>query len=153
MRAICQYLQMDGEMDEAQLEARELLEICPNWWLAHYQAGHICSIKGEYNEAIRYFSGAAALRGDKAVTYLALACMYSRTRQYKEAIDQLSKVESNDGLVKSYGYLETWKIWDDEDFNNIKEEPEYKELFFSVVQKIEDNVQNKKMQMPFSVGG
>lgn len=153
MRAICQYLQMVGEIDEAELEARVLLETCPNWWLAHYQAAKISELKGEYDQAIPYYSRAVALRGDRAVGYLALACMYSRTHRYKEAIVQLAIVESNDALVESYGRLETWKILDDEDFNNIKEYQEYKEPFFSVVQKIEDKVRNKKIQQTASVGG
>jgi len=153
MHAICQYLQMDGEMDEAQVEARTLVETCPNWWLAHYQAGRICGLKGEYSDAILYFSSSVALRGDKAVGYLALACIYSLMRQYKECICQLAILESNDKLVGSYAPLETWNILDDEDFNNIKEDPEYKEPFFSVVQNIEDKVRNKKIQQTFSVVG
>jgi hypothetical protein len=74
-------------------------------------------------------------------------------RQYKECICQLAILESNDKLVGSYAPLETWNILDDEDFNNIKEDPEYKEPFFSVVQNIEDKVRNKKIQQTFSVVG
>jgi tetratricopeptide (TPR) repeat protein len=153
MRAICQYLEMDGDMDEARVEAKHLVETCPNWWLAHYQVGAICVTEGQYAEAIPYFSRAVTLRGDKAAGYLALACMYSRTHQYKEAIAQLAIVESSDELVDSYGRLEVWNILDDDDFNNIKEDQEYKNHFLSVVQNIEAKAHKKKIPPTSSVGG
>jgi tetratricopeptide (TPR) repeat protein len=154
MQAICRYLEMIGEMDEAEAELKDLLETCPNWWLAQYQAGRLCGLKGGYDEAIPYFSRAVALRGDKAAGYLGLACTYSLTHKHKEAISNLEILESSDELVESYGQFENWKILDDEDFNNIKEDPEYKNLFFSVVQRLEDKVRKQKiLRTPSSVGG
>ena len=145
MRAICRYLQMIGEVDEAEAEAKDLVETCPDWWLAHYQVGRLCGLRGRYDEAILYFSRAVALRNDRALGYLGLACMYSQTKQYNEAIATLEILESNDELVESYRSFKNWKLLDDEDFNNIKEDSECKNLFLSVVQKIEDKVHKKQI--------
>lgn len=146
MRAICQYLEMIGEIEDAEVEAKELLEVCPDWWLSSYQAARVCASKGQYEEAIPLFSRTIALRGDRAVGYLALACMYSRTHQYVESIKQLTTLQSREDLVQSYGRLKTWTILGDEDFNNIKNNPEHGQEFMKIVQDIENKAHNTALE-------
>ena len=75
--------------------------------------------------------------------YLALACVYSRTHQYAESLRQLITLQSREDLVQSYGGLKTWTILEDEDFNNIKNDPEYGQEFVKIVKDIESRAHNK----------
>ena len=43
---------MIREIEDAEVEAKELLEVCPDWWLSSYQAARISASKGQYEEAI-----------------------------------------------------------------------------------------------------
>jgi len=145
MRGICQYLDISGQSDEAEAEARDLVETCPNWWLAHYNMGHICATKGQYDVAIPYFSHSVALRSDIAFGYLALACMHALKHEYKETIIQLSLVESKSELLESYRLMEDWVISTDSNFDGIKEDKEFSMQFNSIVHSIEEKAKIKRI--------
>jgi len=135
MRAISQYLFKIGRLDEALIEAKELLDVSPDWHLSHYLFAQIMTVKKEYEEAKAHCNRCIALRPDHAIGYVGLACILSLSGDYQGAIDQLKIILESNTLVESYKYFGNWNIRNDSDFNPIRESSEYSALFKDVIKK------------------
>lgn len=140
MRAIIQYLLIMEEFKEAEQEARDLLEVAPTWYMARNVTASVYFDQDNFTEAIRQYKLAAAFRPDHAVGYLGLACAYSLTGKFEEAIKLLEQVFKDQKILDSYKHFGKWKIQDDKDFDPIKEDPIYSKKFFEITQLIENSI-------------
>jgi len=117
MRAISQYLLTIGEIKESIEEINELLEVAPEWYLAHNQAGYVI-LYDKPLEAIDYFKKVVRLNPNSYVGYYNLACAYSKIKDYPSCIEYLTKILKDNNLLTSFSLIKK-NIIHDTDFSNI----------------------------------
>nr|VFK23082.1 MAG: hypothetical protein BECKLPF1236B_GA0070989_13392 [Candidatus Kentron sp. LPFa] len=80
MRAIAQYLDGISDHEEALDEVHELLQVAPDWFMAHNQAG-VVKHKTRPEEATAHFEKAVSLRPEHFIGYYNLACFYASVNE------------------------------------------------------------------------
>nr|VFK31897.1 MAG: Tetratricopeptide repeat-containing protein [Candidatus Kentron sp. MB] len=101
MRVIAQYLDGISDYDEALEEVHELLQVAPDWFLAHNQAG-IVKRETHPEEARKHFEKVVSLHPNHFIGYYNLACSYAYTNAFDRAIEYLETIVDRDGLTDSF---------------------------------------------------
>jgi len=101
MRAIAQYLDGISDYDEALEEVHELLQVAPDWFLAHHKAG-IVKHKTHPDETREHFDKVVSLRPGHYAGYYNLACVYALTNDFGKAMEYLEMIVNRDDLAESF---------------------------------------------------
>ena len=134
MRAIIQYLLSINEIEEALSELNDLLEVTPDWYLAHNQAGYVKK-RINIDEGMSHFQKVVALNSRNYVGFYNLACCYSIKKEYKMCLSYLEKIFNNKYLLSSFSKVKS-NMLEDTDFDNIKNAEDFSADFIYISGKL-----------------
>lgn len=137
MKAICSYLWRTGALNEAAIEAEELVNIAPTWPMALYTAAIIYSLRMEYEKSDEYQSRAIALNPKLAIPYIGFACDRSIQQNGDEALKYLKIVADDEQMIRQVSEWGYWKCSTEKDFDFIRNDSRYKDDFNAIVKLIE----------------
>nr|VFJ77517.1 MAG: Tetratricopeptide repeat-containing protein [Candidatus Kentron sp. FW] len=131
MQAIAQYLcRVSDDSDEALKEVHELLQVAPDWFMAHNQAGYV-KHKTRPEEAKEHYEKVVSMRPDHFIGYYNLACLYALANEFDKAIEYLETIVSRDGLTESYR-MHAPNIENDPDFDELKKSEKHAKRFAEI---------------------
>lgn len=130
MRAIAQYLDGISDYDEALEEVHELLQVAPDWFMAHNQAGYI-KHETRPEETKEHYEKVVSLRPDHYIGYYNLACVYALANEFDKAIEYLETIVDRDDLTESYR-IHGWNMDKDSDFDELKKSDKHAKRFAEI---------------------
>lgn len=135
MRAVSNYLILEGENKAALHEIEELLEIAPGWFMAINQMGLYYGLQGEYNKAEEYYRRTITANPNHFIGYFNLACVFSLKNDYKRCLRYLERIAGNEMALESI--RESNKCLScDKDFKNILNDQKYRHKFKAIEKEI-----------------
>lgn len=92
-----------GDYDGAALNYKDVLELDPNYYRAHFQLGYISTKLGEYGKAIERYKETVALVPNYAKGWFALALAHQRNGDSDLALESLDRAtEADPSYAKAY---------------------------------------------------
>lgn len=137
MRAIAQYLNTIGEVDEAKKEIEELITVAPHWHMAHNQFGFFS--RKNPKEAIAHYKQATLLNPDNHVGYFNQACALARDGQFELCLEAISEILKNPKVMRSYSFSKM-RLMTDSAFENIHKDPLFSSKFTAIAEEIHDKI-------------
>lgn len=135
MRAIAAYLHEVDEKEEALVEAKELLDLTPGWYVAQNLVGYMLE---DVEEKKIYYRKVVSLKPEHYLGYFNLACMAARQGHYQECIDQIHHIINNKECLESYLYLPPDILESDSDFDSIKNDESFSGEFLRQRNELEE---------------
>nr|VFJ94276.1 MAG: TPR repeat-containing protein [Candidatus Kentron sp. H]VFJ94781.1 MAG: TPR repeat-containing protein [Candidatus Kentron sp. H]VFK01275.1 MAG: TPR repeat-containing protein [Candidatus Kentron sp. H] len=130
MRAIGLYLSNISDSDEALEEANELLQVAPDWFMAHNQAGYV-KHETRPDEAKEHYEKVVSLRPDHFIGYYNLACSYALANAFDKGIEYLETIVDRDDLTESFR-MHGLKMENDSDFDELKKSDKHAKRFAEI---------------------
>lgn len=95
-----------GEIDDAEMLYRRLLEVAPNWVMAYNSLGYITMGEGRFAEAEEYFTSYRFIANDHANPHDSLAELYLIRGRYEDAETSVERAVSiRPDFLESYPHL------------------------------------------------
>lgn len=113
--------QEEGKLEEAGIELSKLIKMYPDSALGNSSLGYLKYKQGKFDEAVTLMNKSVSLEPENGLTYYNLACVYSLNKNTDLALKNLK-------ISIKYMPPMKEKAKGDEDFNNIKELKEFKNL-------------------------
>ena len=130
--ALSQYMITTKSYRQAMDESRELVDLCPRWYLAHNLVGYVNSEKGDCGEkTTNYFKAVINLKPNSFLGYYNLACVSAMSKNYKQCLQYLKDIADNKEALTTFCYTREGfsDIERDKDFKNIMNNKTYKKQF------------------------
>jgi len=151
MRAISQYLRTlntKEDFNDAKLEAAELLEIAPQWYLSYNQMGNIVERENDSaKEALRYYGIVSTLSPSSYIGYYNQACVLAKNKDFSDSLKLVKKIEL-ESVLKSYAFSRM-RLSIDNDFDAMKDDKEFGEIFKKLVENIDKKANDIKSKLNY----
>jgi len=110
-----------NDLNKAIVNYQKALDLIPDFIQALHQLAVVNALKGNYDEAIKFFNRIIALKRDNADEYYNIACVYAKQVKIEESMDYLKKA-----LGRGFNNWEL--LMNYKDLSNIRQMPQYQEL-------------------------
>ena len=124
---------------EAIEEFKKALKDAPTDFRAHYEVAMAYLLTKQYALSVSHFKECLKQQPDNYLAHYNLACSYSLMNDPDGAVRHLA-------LSIEKGYKDIGHIEKDEDLDNIRSDPRYKQLMKELRQKLEESKKDKKQE-------